>query len=234
MAKNKKLLLISNSYAYGGGYLKHAEDEIKAFLSGTKSLLFIPYALANKDDYSRKTADFFRKLGIKASSIHNLRDTKKAVQEAQAIFIGGGNTFRLLNEMYKVDILDILKTRINEGKPFIGSSAETNVAAPTIKTTNDMPIVEPPSLNALGIINFQINPHYLDSDPSSKHMGETREKRLEQYLEENDLPVVGLREGAWLRIENNRIYLGGKNGARLFQKEKSPKEYKSGSYIKTI
>lgn len=231
MKKTKRLLLISNTYDYSGGYLKHVEEEIKNFLSGIQSVLFIPYALKDRDSYAKKAVDYFKRLGIKVNSIHNSKDPKKAIREADAVYIGGGNTFRLLNELYKVDIVDLLRERITEGMPFIGSSAGVNVTAPTIRTTNDMPIIEPLSLNSLGVINFQINPHYLDADPTSKHMGETREKRIEEFHEENNLTVVGLREGAWLRLKNNKIYLGGKNGAKVFQKGKKPKEYKTGSYI---
>ena len=232
MAKTKKLLLISNTFDYSGGYLKHAEKEIKDFLRGTNSILFVPYALADRDEYTKVAKDYFKKLGIDLSSIHHSKNPKKAVSEARAIYVGGGNTFRLLNELYKADVMGLLRNRITEGMPFIGSSAGVNVAAPTIRTTNDMPIVEPPSLDGLGVITFQINPHYFDADPTSKHIGETREERIKEYHEENDLTVVGIREGAWLRIEDNKVYLGGKNGAKIFQKGKLPKGYKSGSYIK--
>ncbi len=231
MAKTKKLLLISNTYDYSGGYFKHAEAEIKDFLQDVDSLLFIPYALANQNAYANEAADFFRKLGVNISSIHNSKDPKRSISEAQAIYVGGGNTFRLLNELYKNDVLNLLKERISEGMLFIGSSAGINVASPTIRTTNDMPIIEPPSLNALGVINFQINPHFVDADPNSKHMGETREERINEFHEENDLIVVGLREGAWLRIEGDKIYLGGNTGAKIFPKGKKPKEIKPGSYI---
>lgn len=226
-----KLLLISNTYS-SEGYLVHAEEEIKDFLRDIDSLLFIPYALADKDEYVKAAKDYFKKLGINVSSIHQSKNPKKAVREAKAIYVGGGNTFRLLNELYKVGIVDSLRERITGGVPFIGSSAGVNIASPTIRTTNDMPIVQPQSFDALGVITFQVNPHYFDADHNSKHMGETREQRIKEFHEENNLAVVGLREGAWLKIEGDKVYLGGKNGAKVFQKGKAPKEYKSGSYIK--
>lgn len=231
MVKTRRLLLISNTYDQGGSYLAHAENEIKDFLSGIDSLLFIPYALAKRDDYTKEAINYFKKLGIKVNSIHNSRTPKKSIKEAQAVYIGGGNTFRLLNELYKAEVMGILKERILSGMPFIGSSAGINVTSPTIRTTNDMPIVEPQSLNALGVVNFQINPHFVDADPNSKHMGETRETRIKEFHEENDFVVVGLREGSWIRVENGRIYLKGKTGAKVFQKGKRSKEYKSGSIL---
>lgn len=234
MAKTKKLLLISNTYDYSGGYLKHAEDEIKDFLREIDSILFVPYALVDRDQYTKVAKDYFKKFGINLNSIHHSQNPKKAISEAKAIYVGGGNTFRLLNELYKAGVMDLLRQKITGGTPFIGSSAGVNVAAPTIRTTNDMPIVESPSLDALGVITFQINPHYFDANSTSKHMGETREERIKEFHEENDLTVVGLREGAWLRIENGNIYLGGKTGAKIFQRGRKPKDYKSGSYIELL
>lgn len=227
-----RLLLISNTYATGGGYLKHTKDEIRDFLTGIDSVLFLPYALANRDEYTTVATEYFKKLGIRVNSIHYAKNPQKAINEAKAIYAGGGNTFRLLNELYKIDVVDLLGKRIRAGVPFIGSSAGVNIAAPTVRTTNDMPIVEPPSLDALELITFQINPHYFDANLRSKHMGETREERIKEFHEENDLAVVGLREGAWLRIENSTIRLGGKNGARVFQKGKPPKEYRTGARLK--
>ena len=163
-------------------------------------------------------------MGYDLNSIHQSRDKQQAVRDAEAIFIGGGNTFRLLKSLYDFDLLQLIKQRVQVGMPYIGSSAGSNVAGPTIKTTNDMPIVEPPSFNALGLVNFQINPHYLDPDPGSRHMGETREERILQFLEENDSTVVGLREGAMIRIERGSAILKGTTGARIFRKGEPPVE----------
>lgn len=229
---SKRLLLISNSTPHGAGYFDHVAEEIKEFLAEINSVLFIPYALADHDMYEDIVKKRFEEMGIELKSIHRFNDLKKAVKEAQAIFIGGGNTFRLLNELYKKEILDLIKQKVESGMPYIGSSAGSNLAAPTIKTTNDMPIIYPPSFEALNLVEFQINPHFLDTAPSSTHMGETREQRLKEFHEENEYPVIGLREGAWLRIEGEEVVLKGNTGAKVFRKGKNPTEHKSGSRLK--
>jgi dipeptidase E len=165
------------------------------------------------------------------TSIHTASDPVQAVKETDAMFIGGGNTFRLLKTLYEFDLLDVIRERVDAGMPYIGSSAGSNMACPTIRTTNDMPIVQPPSFNALGLVSFQINPHYLDPDPNSKHKGETREERIIQFLEENDTPVVGLREGAILRVENGEITLRGSTGARIFRRGFEPVEILPGAKV---
>jgi len=214
----KRILLISNSTLYGSGYLDHAEAEIRSFLGDLKRLLFVPFALYDRDKYAETAQRRFAQMGYELSSIHNAANPKDAIEETDAVFIGGGNTFRLLKALYDFDLLGPIRERVQNGMPYIGSSAGSNVAAPTIRTTNDMPIVEPPSFDALGLVSFQINPHYIDPDPNSKHMGETREERIVQFLEENDTPVVGLREGAMLRIEHGETILRGSTGARIFRK----------------
>jgi dipeptidase E len=218
MSDLKRLLLISNSTLHGGGYLDHAAAEIQDFLGTANSVHFVPFALFEHDEYSTKAQARFTAMGYQLMSIHQCEDKHHAIKNAEAIFIGGGNTFRLLKALYEFDLLSSIRQRVESGMPFIGSSAGSNVAAPTIKTTNDMPIVEPPSFDALNLIAFQINPHYLDPDPASKHMGETREERLLQYLEENETPVVGLREGAMIRIEDGTAILKGSTGARIFRR----------------
>ena len=220
----KRILLISNSTLHGSGYLDHAETEIRDFLGDIKRVLFVPYALFDRNKYSVTAQQRFEKMGYELSSIHKAGSPAQAVRETDAIFIGGGNTFRLLKALYEFELLGPIRERVAAGMPYIGSSAGSNVATPTIKTTNDMPIVQPPSFEALGLVSFQINPHYIDPDPNSKHMGETREERLIQFLEENDTPVVGLREGAVLRIENDEVELRGSTGARIFRKGKEPVE----------
>ncbi|HEU4874281.1 MAG TPA: dipeptidase PepE [Pyrinomonadaceae bacterium] len=225
------ILLISNSTLYGSGYLDHAESEIRSFLGDTKRVLFVPYALFDRDIYAVGARSRFRKMGYHLTSIHTATNPAQAVKDTDAIFIGGGNTFRLLKALYDFDLLDPIRERVASGMHYIGSSAGSNVAAPTIKTTNDMPIVQPPSFDALGLVSFQINPHYLDPDPNSKHMGETREERIRQFLEENDTPVVGLREGAMLRIENGETVLRGSTGARIFRKGVEPIEILPGAQL---
>ena len=220
----KRILLISNSTLYGSGFLDHAEVEIRNFLGRIGRVLFVPFALNDLDAYVTRTRGRFNAMGCQLDSIHDARDKPQAVRDAAAIFIGGGNTFRLLKALYDYQILVPIRERVELGIPYVGSSAGSNVAGPTIKTTNDMPIVEPPSFQALNLVNFQINPHYLDPDPDSTHMGESREERIQQFLEENDTPVVGLREGAMVRVEGGATMLRGSTGARIFRKGLPPVE----------
>jgi len=213
-----RLLLISNSTLRGSGYLDYAEGEIRNFLAGLRQVLFVPYALHDRDGYAAKAAERLLRMGFAVSSIHRAPDPRTAVEGADAIFIGGGNTFRLLKALYDYDLLEPIRRRVEVGAlRYIGASAGSNVACPTIRTTNDMPIVEPPSLRALALVPFQINPHYVDSDPNSTLMAETREERLLQFLEENETPVVGLREGAMLRVERGIAMLKGVAAARIFR-----------------
>jgi dipeptidase E len=230
----KRLLLLSTSKLYGGEYLDHAEAEIRDFLGKIGRVLFVPFAIADRDGYAAKTRERFATMGYRLDSLHQASDKRQAVSDAEALFIGGGNTFRLLKSLYEFELLPLIRARVENGMPYLGSSAGSNVAAPTIRTTNDMPIVEPPSLNALGLVPFQINPHYLDPDPDSTHMGETREERILQFLEENDTPVVGLREGAMLRIEDGATILRGSTGARIFRQGQQPVEVEPGSELDGI
>jgi len=228
---NKRILLISNSTLHGSGYLDHAEAEIRSFLGDLKRVLFVPYALFVRDKYSATAQQRFEKMGYALTSVHTASDPVQAVNETDAIFIGGGNTFRLLKALYDHELLGPIRERVAGGMPYVGSSAGSNVAGPTIRTTNDMPIVQPPSFDALGLVSFQLNPHYLDADPNSTHMGETREERIMQFLEENETPVIGLREGAMLRIENGTTTLRGSSGARIFRRGEAPQEVVPGAQI---
>ena len=223
-AAAKRLLLISNSTMFDEMYLGHAAGEIDSFLGEIRHLLFIPFALRDHDGYTRQAASRFDAMGRALTSAHHSADPAAAVQRAEAIFVGGGNTFRLLQGLYRWKLLEPIRRRVDEGIPFIGSSAGSIVACPTIRTTKDMPIVEPPSLTALGLVGFQISPHYLDPDPSSRHMGETQEERISQYLEENDEHVVGLREGGMVRVEAGAISLKGRSAARIFRRGHEPVE----------
>lgn len=223
---NRNILLISNSTLHGSGFLDHAEAEIRDFLGQVRRVLFVPFALHDQDGYAARVRERLGLMGRDVESMHQASDKQKAVSDAESIFIGGGNTFRLLKSLYEFDVLDLIRKRACEGMLYMGSSAGSNVAGPTIRTTNDMPIVEPPSFDALGLVSFQINPHYLDPDPNSKHMGETREERILQFLEDNETPVVGLREGAMLRIENGTTILKGSTGARIFRRGHEPVEVK--------
>jgi len=227
----KRILLISNSTLYGSGYLDHAEAEIRDFLGDLKRVLFVPYALFDREKYAATAQARFQKMSYALTSIHTAADPVQAVNETDAIFIGGGNTFRLLKALYDRDLLGPIRERVAGGMPYMGSSAGSNVAGPTIKTTNDMPIVQPPSFDALALVSFQLNPHYLDADPNSTHMGETREERIMQFHEENDTPVIGLREGAMLCIENGKTLLRGSSGARIFHKGLAPQEVTPGAQL---
>ena len=222
--EHKRVLLISNSTLYGTGYLDHAENEISSLLGNVKSVLFVPFALYDRDAYASTARERFQKMGYGLESIHTAPDAQHAVNNAEAVFIGGGNTFRLLKALYDIDVLQTIWRRVAEGMPYIGSSAGANVAGPTIKTTKDMPIVQPPSFAALDLVPFQISPHFLDPDPDSTHMGETQEERILQFLEENDTPVAGLREGAMVKAENGSHMLKGSSGARIFRRGHDPVE----------
>ena len=229
-----RVLLISNSTLFGSGYLDHAENEIRDFLGDARRVLFIPFALYDRDAYAETARARFEKMGYELTSIHNALDRFQAIAETDAIFTGGGNTFRLLKTLYDQFLLGPIRQRVAEGMPYIGSSAGSNIACPTIRTTNDMPIVQPPSFDALSLVSFQLNPHYIDPDPASKHMGETREKRITEFLEENDTPVLALREGAMARNENGAVVLKGSTGARIFRKGLEPVERLPGDQIEEL
>jgi len=214
----KRLLLISNSTLYGHGYLDHVEEEIRDFLGRVRTVVFVPYAMHDRQGYAMRTSDRFRAMGYALSSLHETSNPRRIVAEAGAIFVGGGNTFRLLKSLYDNDLLAVIRSAVEGGMPYIGSSAGSIVACPSLKTTKDMPVVAPPSFDALKLVDFQISPHYLDPDPHSTHMGETQEERILQFLEENVATVVGLREGGVLRVKNGSVTLKGSAGARIFRR----------------
>lgn len=224
----RRLLLISTSITHGTGYLDHCAGQIQDFLGGLKRVLFVPYALHDLDGYTARARERYGRMGYELTSVHEVEDPVAAVRSTEALFIGGGNTFRLLARLYEKGLLEPIRERAAAGMPYVGTSAGSNVACVTIRTTNDMPIVEPPSFDALSLVPFNINPHYLDPDPGSKHMGETREERLLQFLEENDKIVVGLREGAMLQIEGSAVRLLGSAGARIFRRGHAPQEVRPG------
>lgn len=224
------LLLHSSSRVHGGGYLAHAMDVIVEFLNGRKTLHFVPYAIKDHDTYTEAVQQGLAALGVDVVGLHQSGDPRRAVEDAEVIFVGGGNTFRLVTEIQRLGLIEPVRRRVVAGElSFMGSSAGTNTACPTIRTTNDMPIVQPDSFDAFGLLPFQINPHYLDADPNSTHMGETRMDRIVEFLEENDVAVLGMREGAWLRRRDSELRLGGPNGALLFQRGKDPEPYGSGA-----
>jgi dipeptidase E len=230
----RNLLLISNSTLHGSGYLDHCADEIKKILNYRKKVLFIPYARPSgmtHEEYTKIACDRFKKMGFELKGIHEYNDPKQAVEQAEAVFIGGGNTFVLLRQLYESGIIDIIGRRVEEGMPYIGTSAGSNVACKSIMTTNDMPITYPPSFKALEFVPFNINPHYLDPDPNSKHMGETRDTRIKEFHFFNQDYVVGLREGSMLHVKDDSITLKGSTGARVFKNNKEPVEIKPGEKL---
>ena len=227
------LLLISNSTNAGEAYLKYPIAEIQKTLAGVTEVVFIPYAAVtfSYEEYERKVQERFDEIGIKVRSVHRALNKRNFVRHAQAIVIGGGNTFALLKKMQEEDLLDVIFRRVRAGVPYVGWSAGSNVTCPTICTTNDMPIVEPQSFRAIGLVPFQINPHYLDANPAG-HAGETREQRILEYLEANrSRYVVGLREGCMIRIEGENIELIGSRTMRIFKKGIETYEVKPGDDI---
>lgn len=215
---------------HGGGYLDHAEAQIRRLLPARAKVAFVPYALKDHAGYAARPKERLGSMGYEVVSVHE-GDPRAIMAAADAVFIGGGNTFRLLKALYDTGLLADIAGRVRDGMPYLGASAGSNVAGPTIRTTNDMPIVEPPSLKAMGLVPFQINPHYLDPDPNSTHMGETREERLLQFLEENETPVVALREGSMLSVEGDRTTLEGSTRARIFRRGRQPEEVGPGALI---
>jgi dipeptidase E len=222
-----RLLLISSSVVHGYGFLDHAERELRSFLGAKAAVAFVPFAQFDRDATTARVRDRLGAMGYEVTQVRTRRD----LDGADAIFTGGGNTFRLLKTLYELDLVEGIRERVRGGTPYIGSSAGTNVATPSIRTTNDMPIVYPPAFDALGFVPFQINPHYQDPDPASTHKGETREERILEYLQENTTPVVGLREGSMLRVEDGRVKLVGDRPARIFRRGREPVELEPGSFV---
>lgn len=224
------LFLASNTLGDDGQMFSYCEEEVKEFIDGRK-VLYIPYAMKNLDWFAARSKERFKALTIQLDSIHEFDNPVEAVKDADAFFVGGGNTFRLLSHLYKNKLLSQLRERVLAGIPYLGASAGSGIGAPTIRTTNDMPIVEVPSLASLNLFPFQINAHFIDGALLKNHKGETREARIKEFHEENDATVVGLREGAWLHIKGSHLVLRGTTGAKIFVKGQDPKEYKAGDHL---
>lgn len=230
----KKMIIASTSTVHGEEYLEYLLPSLKSFFKGIKTILFIPYARPSGisyDSYTEKAQTAFAKIDLKVKGIHEFQNPRLALQNAEGIFTGGGNTFELVNQLYKHNILSTLKNVIEKGIPYLGTSAGSNICGITMMNTNDMPIVYPPSFTTLGCIPFNINAHYLDPIKGSTHMGETRETRIKEFHIFNDTSVLGLREGSWLEVIDNKIYLNGNLTARVFVKNKTPYEIESGEEV---
>ncbi len=233
----RRLLLLSNSTNYGEEYLRYPLSAIQSFLGGEcRRVLFVPFAGVRMtyDDYTAKVRERFAEIGYGLDSVHEAGDPVRAVEEAEAIAVGGGNTFHLLRGLYEANLLEVIRARVRAGMPYVGWSAGSNVACPTIKTTNDMPVVEPPGFAALSLVPFQINPHYTEA-VLPNHNGETRAERLLEFIEANpEMTVVGLREGSILRIEGHEIRLLGSQSAVLFRKGQEPAEYSPQDSLQSL
>jgi dipeptidase E len=232
---SRRVLLFSNSTNPDARYLAHGAAELLDFLGSVRRLLFVPFALHDRVAYAAKVRGALAEHGIEVEALTADAAGARALAGAEAVFAGGGNTFRLLRALQDSGLLAPLRERALAGLPYVGSSAGSNLAGPTIKTTNDMPIVFPHGFEALGLVPFQLNPHYLDPEPT-RHMGETREERLREFLEENPTPVVGLREGCWMRREGATVVLGGvsttgRAAARIFRRGAEPEERTSGASL---
>lgn len=227
----RNIIIASTSTIHGSGYLEYIMEDLKVFFAKAKTILFIPYARPSgisHDDYTKKVCNIFAEIGKKTTGIHEFDNPVEAINNADGIFVGGGNTFVLTYQLYKNNLIEPLKHCVNNGTPYLGTSAGSNICGLTIKTTNDMPIVYPPSFNGLGLVPFNINPHYLDPDTSSTHMGETRETRIKEFHYYNTQPVIGLREGSWLSVKGKSILLKGELTARIFEYNKAPYEVSTG------
>lgn len=233
----KKVLLASTSTLYGGGYLEYLLPTLKKHFENVNTLLFIPYARPSGislEEYTMKVGEAFSKININVRGLHEFENPEKAIQEAEAIFTGGGNTFLLVSELYNNNLMDVLKKVINDGTPYLGTSAGSNIGGKTMNTTNDMPIILPKSFDTLGILNFNLNPHYLDPLEGSTHMGETRETRINEFHKQSSIPVLGLREGSWLEIYDNNVIIRGELTARLFRQNEFPVEMSPGENLNFI
>jgi dipeptidase E len=233
----KKALIASTSTVFGGTFLDYLLPTITEHFASVSNLIFIPFARPggiSHDEYTEKVKPFFKQLNIEVKGIHQFENPIEAIQNAEAIFTGGGNTFVLVDMLYKYNLLDAIQKAVESGTPYLGTSAGSNICGLTMNTTNDMPIVYPPSLRTLGLVSFNLNPHYLDPIEGLQHMGETRETRIREFHQYNPQSVLGLREGSWLEVLGNKITLKGDLPARLFQQGKEPIELETGTDLSNL
>jgi dipeptidase E len=237
MGHMKKAIIASTSTVFGGTFLDYLLPTLTEYFASVSNLVFIPFARPGgitHDEYTEKVKPFFKQLNIEVKGIHEFENPVEAIQNAEAIFTGGGNTFVLVDMLYKYDLLDVIQKAVENGTPYLGTSAGSNICGLTMNTTNDMPIVYPPSFRTLGLVSFNLNPHYLDPIEGLQHMGETRETRIKEFHHYNPQSVLGLREGSWLEVFGNKITLKGELFARLFQHGKAPIEIETGSDLSNL
>lgn len=232
-----KVIMASTSTIYGSDYLAYLETPLKSHFESAEEILFIPFARPSgisHDDYTQRAAEGLAFLSTPVVGLHQKKDPAQALEKADAIFVGGGNTFLLVSQLYKLKLMETLTKVVKNGTPYLGTSAGSNICGLTMMTTNDMPIIYPPSFKTMGLVPFNINAHYLDPDPNSTHKGETRETRLKEFQTLNNTAVVGLREGSWLAVSADDIILKGTLSARVFEVGKSAYELSTGSSLKTL
>lgn len=228
------IILASTSTLFGGEYLEYLREELIKLYKGIDEIIFVPFARPggiSHDEYTAKARSFFETINIKVQGLHEFKDKTEALNNAKGFFTGGGNTFLLVKTLYEEGLMSVLKQNVEKGKPYLGCSAGSNIGGQNMKTTNDMPIVYPPSFDCMGLVPFNLNPHYLDPNPDLKHNGETRETRIKEFLTQNDLKVVGLREGNWIRRIGDKITVEGNELTRIFEKDKEPYEIEAGSEL---
>jgi dipeptidase E len=233
----KSIIIASTSTLHEGTYLEYILPTLKEHFKNRKSILFIPFARPggiSHNEYTQKVAQVFATINILVKGIHEFENPAEAIKNAQGIFTGGGNTFLLVTQLYKHNIMQLLSETVKNGTPYLGTSAGSNICGLSMQTTNDMPIVYPPSFQTLGLIPFNLNPHYLDPDSQSKHMGETRETRIKEFHAFNAITVLGLREGSWLEVKGNKITLKGSLTARLFKQNQNPTELETESDLSDL
>jgi len=230
----KKLIIASTSTLYKGSYLGYLQQELEILFRDTQEVLFIPYARPggiSHENYTKIAAKAFKNIGKDLRGIHTFKNPKQAIENAQGIFTGGGNTFLLVQQLHDNKLLAPIRKAIIDGAPYLGTSAGSNICGITMQNTNDMPIVYPPSFNTLGVIPFNINAHYIEPDPKTTHMGESRATRIKEYHTQNTTAVVGLPEGSWLEVIGDTITLKGNHSARIFEKGKEPYLLETGAIL---
>lgn len=230
----KSLLIASTSTTHNSGYLEYLFDELKHHFKASDDILFVPYARPggiSHEEYTEIASKAFKKIDKRLKGLHEFEDPKEAIKQAKGIFVGGGNTFVLVSQLYKNDVLTTMKSAVLNGTPYLGTSAGSNICGLTMQTTNDMPIVYPPSFKTLSLVPFNINPHYLDPISGSTHMGETRETRIKEFHSYNTQPVIGLREGSWLAVQDDTITLKGTLAARIFEDNKAAYEIETNANL---